>query len=633
MNLPTQPAQILVVDDVADNLRVLSNTLERQGYKVRCAKNGSVALKAVSKVVPDLILLDINMPGMNGYDVCVQLKQNPQTQTIPIIFISALSDTLDKVKAFEVGGLDYITKPFQIEEVLIRVKNQLDLKAAQAQVHLLNQQLEQRVQERTLELKIANQKLAGVNDKLQQEITERSKIEQQLIYDALYDNLTSLPNRTLLMERIDRALERSKRNQQHLFAVLFIDLNRFKTINDSLGHSIGDALLVAISQLLKKDLRGVDTVARLGGDEFVILLDSIGSVKDAIEVAARIQGKLKQPLSCGEHSIVSGASIGIALSSHRYNHSSEIIRDADIAMYRAKSQSKNSYEIFDEAMYVQNLKAVELERDLRLALDNQEFSLYYQPIISLPGNILSGFEALIRWHHPQQGLISPAEFIPLAEDTGLIVEIGDWVLRSACERLATWHRLYPSRPDVKSLKVNVNVASQQFKQPDFISKIDRILAETKLNPKCLRLEITERVLIDSSEVNTQQTLQDIKQRQIKLSIDDFGTGYSSLSYLSRLPIDNLKIDRSFIKNINSDRESLEIVKTIISLAHNLGMDAIAEGVETIEQAQRLKSLKCEFAQGYFYAKPLSVEAIELILQQQPGILPSGFKLQHSESPA
>jgi len=616
MNLSNQQYQnILIVDDIADNLRVLSNTLDREGYKIRCAKNGLTALKAASKVIPDLILLDISMPGMDGYEVCQRLKGNSETKDIPVIFLSALNDVLDKVKAFEVGGVDYITKPFQVEEVSIRVQNQLELQSAKAEVYRLNQKLEQRVKERTLQLKIVNQKLVATNHQLQQEIAERCKAEQQLIYDALYDPLTALPNRTLLMDRIERAIHRTQRNPNHLFAVLFIDLDRFKTINDSLGHLVGDRLLVAISQILQGDLRTVDTVARLGGDEFVILLDEIESIQDATKVAKRLQAKLKQPLNLEGHSIVSGASIGIALSSAKYNNSSEILRDADIAMYRAKEKGKSRYEIFDEAMYIQTLKAIELERDLRLALKNQEFELYYQPIFSLKDSVLKGFEALIRWNHPQHGSISPMEFIPLAEDTGSIVEIGDWVLQSACQHLATWQQHYSLRPDIASLKVNVNVACQQFQKPDFVSKLDRILVQTKLNPACLRLEITERVLIDS-EVTTQQTLTEIKKRQIELSIDDFGTGYSSLSYLSRLPINNLKIDRSFIKNINSDLESLEIVKTIVTLAHNLGMDAIAEGVETTAQAEQLRTLKCEYAQGYLFAKPMAVGQIESILKSE-----------------
>ena len=315
------------------------------------------------------------------------------------------------------------------------------------------------------------------------------------------------------------------------------------------------------------------------------------------------------PFNLAGQNIFTSASIGIALSASGYESSSEILRDADIAMYRAKARGKARYEIFDRDMYAQTLKAIELEHNLRLALEKQQFSLYYQPIISLEKHTLAGFEALIRWEHPNHGFISPVDFIPIAEDTGLIVAIGDWVLAQACQQLATWQQQYRSVAGIDSLKVSVNIACQQLQKPDFIDKLDRILAATNLNPSCLRLEITERVLVDS-EISTQKTLTAIRNKSIKLSIDDFGTGYSSLSYLQRMPIDNLKIDRSFVMNLSSDAESREIVKTIITLAHNLNMDAIAEGVETEEQLQQLQILGCEFAQGYLLAKPLNVQTIE-----------------------
>ena len=603
MNLyPRKTQNILIVDDITANLRILSNTLREQGYKIRCAKNGTTALQVVIKVIPDLILLDIKMPDMDGYEVCKKLKAAPQTKDIPVIFLSALDDVFEKVKAFEVGGVDYITKPFQIEEVLVRVKNHLALQSAKAEVYQLNQVLEQKVKERTIQLETINQKL-------QQEISDRQKAEQQLVHDALHDGLTGLPNRTLLMDRIDFALQHTQRKPGYLFALLFIDLDRFKVINDSLGHLIGDKLLMAIAKLLSECLRNVDTVARLGGDEFVILLDDIQDITDATQISDRLQAKLTLPFILENQTIVTSASIGIALSSTGYQNSSQILRDADIAMYRAKDQGKARYEVFDQSMYLQNLQNIELEHDLRLTLKKKELTLYYQPIISLENNILAGFEALIRWQHPQKGFISPVEFIPVAEDTGLILSIGNWVLTEACQQLARWQQQYAAMPEIANLKISVNVASQQLQEPGFIEKLDKLLLKTSLNPGCLRLEITERVLVDS-EQNTQNTLSEIKKRKIKLSIDDFGTGYSSLSYLRRLPIDNLKIDRSFVDSIYSDSESFEIVKTIITLAHTLGMDAIAEGVETVEQVEQLKALGCEYAQGYLFAKPLPAKAIQ-----------------------
>ena len=603
-------SNILIVDDIADNLRVLSNTLKEQGYKIRCAKNGATALKVAAKIIPDLILLDIKMPDLDGYTVCQKLKADPATKEIPVIFLSALDDVLDKVTAFEVGGVDYITKPFQVEEVLIRVKNQLALQAAKAEISQLNQQLEQKIRDRTAELKASNQKLVLANRQLQQEIKIRQKAEQQLVKDALYDGLTGLPNRSLLMDRIDRSLEQTKRNPNYLFAILFIDLDRFKSINDSQGHLVGDKLLIAVAKILAREIRDVDTLARLGGDEFVILLDNIHQLADATKVSNRINRLFQSPFKLGQQTIFTSASVGIALSSTGYKDSSQILRDADIAMYRAKDKGKARYEVFDRSMYLETLKTIELESDLRLAIEKNEFVLYYQPIISLKDGTLAGFEALIRWQHPTKGFISPIDFIPIAEDTGSIVEIGDWVLWQACQQLRHWQEKFAMIPNVDSWKISVNVASQQIQEPNFIDKIDRILAQTGLSSRCLRLEITERVLVDS-EQNTNQILAKIKERGIKLSIDDFGTGYSSLSYLRCFPIDNLKIDRSFVNSINSDAESLEIIKTIIALTHTLGMDAIAEGIETIEQLHQLKALGCEYAQGYLFSKPLAVEDLEL----------------------
>ena len=607
---------ILVVNNITDDLRVLSDILNQQGYKVRCAKDGATALTVAQKIIPDLILLNIKMPDMDGYTICQQLKANFATQNVPVIFITALDDIFDKVKAFEVGAVDYITKPFQVKEVLTRAKNQINFQSAKVeisqlnqQLRQLNQQLEQKIADRTTQLEISNQQLLVTNQELQRQIAVRQKAEQQLIKDALHDNLTQLPNRNLLMDRIERSLEQTRRNPNYLFAVLFLDLDRFKNINDSQGHLAGDKLLVAVAKMLSQQLREVDTLARLGGDEFVILLDNIHHLTDAIEVSDRINRCLRLPFTLERQTVFISTSIGIVLSSTGYDNGSQILRDADIAMYRAKAKGKARYEVFDRQMYLETLTTIKLESDLRLALDRNQFGLYYQPIISLNSGTLAGFEALIRWQHPEKGFISPADFIPIAEDTGLIVQIGDWVLKHACQQLCTWQQRFTSVANIDSLKININVASQQVQEPSFIQKLDQIIAETGLNPSCLRLEITEKVLVDSKN-NTHQIPAQIKRRGIKLSIDDFGTGYSSLSYLSRLPIDNLKIDSSFVENMNSNTESLELVKTIITLSQALKMDVIAEGIETREQRESLKSLGCQYAQGYLFSRPLSAEDVE-----------------------
>ena len=607
MKLPiaAQEISILVVDDVADNLAILSNTLSKQGYQVRCAKNGAIALRGASKIAPDLILLDIKMPGLDGYQVCQRLKANEETRDIPIIFLSALDDSLDKVKAFEAGAVDYISKPIQVKEVLIRVENQISLKLANAKIVELNQDLEQRVYQRTIELKNAVRKL-------RREIDERQRVQQQLVHDALHDSLTGLPNRALLLERIELTIAHAKQNPGYQYGLLFIDLDRFKVINDSLGHAVGDRLLISVSQVLQKCVRERDLVARLGGDEFVILLDDLASLEDATSVGERIQHQLRSPFELQGQSIFTSASIGIVYSSAEYDDASALMRDADIAMYRAKDRGKACYAVFDRVMYDRAIRLIELESSLRLALRKKEFIMCYQPIISLSNNTLAGFEALVRWQHPQRGFVSPTEFIPLAEDTGLIIDLGDWILGEACRQLQRWRLKFAAVPKVQTLKMSINLASQQLREASFTDKLERLLAVTGLDGNSLRLEITEGVLIEP-EGNIQTTLRQIKDLDIKLSIDDFGTGYSSLSYLRRFPIDNLKVDRSFIQQMNSDLENFEIVRLIITLAKTLGMDTISEGVETAQQLEHLKSLGCEYAQGYFFAKPLTPEAVESML--------------------
>ena len=618
--------KILIVDDNTDDLSFLAHVLSKEGYKTRCASSGAKALKLANLIIPHLILLDIKMPEFDGYQVCERLKTNPRTKDIPIIFISASDDVLDRIKAFEVGGADYCTKPLIIKEVLVRVKNYLAISLAKAQKERFERALEEKVTERTLELKLINQNLIATNKKLEQKILERQHSTQQLIHDALYDRLTGLPNRTLLLERIDRAIEKQKRNPDRLFAVLFIDLDRFKIINDSLGHLIGDKLLIAVAKLLSEDIRSVDTVARLGGDEFVVLLGDINSLKDATTVGDRLQAKFKKIFDIDDRSVFTSISVGIAISSVNYRSSSEILRDADTAMYRAKEKGKARYEVFDRQMHLQTLKTIELENDLRLALTNKEFYLCYQPIVALDNHSLLGFEALIRWQHPIQGSIPASEFIPLAENTGLILPIGDWVLAQTCRQLAGWQKEYALLPEVANLVISINVSSVQITEQNYVKKLDRILLETGINPSCLRLEITERMLQDPN-VNTQKTLLQIKQRNIKLSIDDFGTGYSSLSYLHRLPIDNLKIDRSLTNKIHGDRESQEIVNTIIILADTLKIKAIAEGVETKEQLQKLRALGCKFAQGHLFAKPLNVEAAKQMLEKNLAVKQQSLGIQ------
>jgi diguanylate cyclase (GGDEF)-like protein len=380
-------------------------------------------------------------------------------------------------------------------------------------------------------------------------------------------------------------------------------------INDSLGHNVGDLFLKAIGKLLQECLRSVDTVARIGGDEFTILIDDIKDVSEALIVADRILNRFLSPIIVQGEAIFSSASIGIVINTPVYANCVDLLRDADIAMYRAKSLGKGRYTLFDQEMYEQTLRLTQLESELHYALEHNEFELYYQPIVSLTTNRLTGFEALIRWKNPKRGFISPIEFIPLAEDTGLIVAVGDWVMKEACQQLQKWLAKFPEDPD---LKMSINLASHQIREADLLDKLDAILAETGIDGSAIRLEITESTLMDQGE-QTIAKLSQLRARNIQLSIDDFGQGYSSLSYLHRFPINILKIDQAFVNQMSDGGENIEIVRTITMLAHTLNMSVVAEGVETVEQMEILKQLGCEYGQGYLFSRPLTAEAAELII--------------------
>jgi diguanylate cyclase (GGDEF)-like protein/PAS domain S-box-containing protein len=446
----------------------------------------------------------------------------------------------------------------------------------------------------------------------QTDITTWKQAEEKLVYEALHDTLTGLPNRIFLMERLRQALQLAKRHSDYLFAVLFIDLDRFKVINDSLGHMIGDQLLITISLRIANCLRPSDTIARLGGDEFVILLADVKDRDSATRIADRLQEELLLPFNLAGHEVFSAASIGIAFSSVGYDRPEDLLRDADIAMYRAKAHGRARYAIFQPGMHSKAVALLQIETDLRRAIERHELRLHYQPIISLRTRQVTGFEALIRWAHPQRGMISPAEFVPVAEETGLITPMGWWVLQESCRQMQQWHEQFPiSQP----LIVNVNLSSKQF-SPYLVDQISQILEETKLPPQYLKLEITESILMENAE-SAVSTLSQLKKLGTLLAIDDFGTGYSSLNYLHRFPIDTLKIDRSFISKVDADGEQLAIARTIITLAWNLGMEVVAEGVETMKQLAQLRSLQCDYAQGFLFSLPLDVQSVEHLMASQP----------------
>ena len=433
-------------------------------------------------------------------------------------------------------------------------------------------------------------------------------IARDITEDKVVDVLTGLPNRILFIDRLERLIEHSKRREDYTFAVLLLDIDGLKNLNSSLGHTAGDQLIIAMAQRLKGCLHFRDTVARVRGDEFAILLDDIKDAGNAVHVVNRIHKELKRPFNLAGYEVFITVSIGIIHSSLPCDRSEEFMRDVELAMYRAKARGNGFHEIFDPSMHTQAVARLQLETDLRRAIERHEFRLHYQPIVSLETNRITGFEALVRWEHPARGMIHPGEFIPVAEETGLIFPIGEWVLREACRQMRQWQTQFPDHP---CLTISVNLSSKQFMQSDFVEQINQILQETELNARSLKLEITESVIMEMTESVSTMTAQ-LKAMNIQLQMDDFGIGYSSLSSLHHLPIDVLKIDKSFVSRM-AEESSSKIVQTIVALAHSLGLDVTAEGIETAEQLEQLKGFACEMGQGYYFSKPLDVYAADALI--------------------
>lgn len=454
----------------------------------------------------------------------------------------------------------------------------------------------------------------------QTDITMRKEAEERLFFDASHDVLTGLPNRGLFLERLSAAIQLTKRNSEIMFAVLFLDLDRFKVINDSLGHAAGDELLIEASKRLKICVRDHDVVARMGGDEFAVLLERIESDKDSVHVAERIQNELTAPFMLSEGEVFTSVSIGIALSTQGYENAESLLRDSDAAMYRAKSLGKARFAMFDSKLHEQALRRLQIENDLRRAIEHHELEMYYQPIVSVRKKTTTGFEALIRWNHPEKGLVPPGEFIAIAEETGLIVPMGWWILEESCRQLAEWLN-DSAMPD--DLTVNVNISGKQILHGDFVQRLKETLLVTGIHGSSLRLELTETVIIESP-VEVAESMSALRALDVQLCIDDFGTGYSSLSYLHQFPFDVLKIDRSFVATMASDPESLGIVQAIIALGKNLGLGVVGEGVETEEEFELLRKLKCDSVQGYLFARPMPAG-------QVPEFLAKGFEVGSSSA--
>jgi diguanylate cyclase (GGDEF)-like protein len=456
---------------------------------------------------------------------------------------------------------------------------------------------------------------------LRRALSDRESVERQLRHDSRHDPLTRLPNRAFFMERLSHAVQRAKRRRGSLFAVLFLDLDNFKVVNDSVGHHAGDELLVEVAQRLQRCTRGSDMVARLGGDEFALLLESVDDAAEAGHVAQRVQEALAAPVNLSGYEVFTSVSIGVALSSSANELPEYLLRSADMAMYRAKRGGRARFELFNRAMHADALNRLQIETDLRRAVERGEFRLTYQPVVCLTSGRVAGVEALVRWDHPERGTVSPNDFIPIAEETGLILPLGRWVLDEACRQLQAWHRSLgtTAAPDAEdgsdALTVGVNLSVKQFSQPDLVQQVERALEAASLDARCLNLEITESVVMEKTEAAT-YALAELKRLGVQVHMDDFGTGYSSLGYLHRLPIDAIKIDRSFVGQMDSDNRTRQLVQTIITLARNLGIKTIAEGVTSEAQLRALRELDCTYAQGYLFSEPLDPAALEALLRER-----------------
>ena len=461
-----------------------------------------------------------------------------------------------------------------------------------------------------------NTQLSKTNNELQVEIGKRDKVEEQLFYDNLHDELTGLANRTLFKDRLDQMIAYARRYAIYSCAILFIDLDRFKVINDSLGHLIGDQILILVARRLSECLRSGDTVARFGGDEFVVLLNKTDDTSDVLIAVNKIIEALHAPFEVEGRDLYITASIGIVPNLTGYTNAEEILRDADIAMYAAKSLGKDRFEIFDVDMRVQANSRLLVENDIRRGLENQEFQLYYQPILDLKSNQVVGFEALIRWLHNERGLLLPEEFLDIAEESGLILPIGEWVLKMACTQLKTWQEKYPN---LQELTVSVNISSKHFSQPNFDQQVLVALHASGLKADTLKLEITEKVLINNYNA-ARKVFSVLQELGVQIQLDDFGTGYSAMGYLQHFPINTIKIDRSFIHEMDKDYKSSELVRAIVAMAHALGISVIAEGIETHNELHELKGLFCDYGQGFLISRPMDpVSAGKVLAQMGAGI--------------
>jgi diguanylate cyclase (GGDEF)-like protein len=581
--MPNKP-ELLIVDDSAVNRSILRQRLSC-AFQITEADRGLRALELLCQRRFDLVLLDIIMPDLSGMEVVRRLRQHHSAISLPVIMVTAKTEGIDIAEALTAGANDYITKPVDLVVAAARINTQIELKRAREQIQHANTLLEQRVARRTCEL-------VRANEQLKREMAERERSQAEVYYLAHYDPLTGLANRVLLLQRVREDLARIRRSKEAI-AVLFVELDGFKTVHDTLGLSIGDKLLKNIASRLKENVREIDKVARTGGDEFAIIQAFEQQPASAAGLARRLIEVISRPCVIDGHELVVGASIGIAVESSGEADPEHLIKNASLAMCRAKADGRGSFRFFEPEMDARAQARCSMEAALRNALSEKEFELYYQPLIDLEANRLIGLEALIRWQHPERGTILPSEFIPLAEEIGLMVPLGEWVMQQACADAANWP---------EDIYVAVNLSPMQFKCGKLLTTVSTALDASGLAPHRLELEITESVILEKTEHNV-AVLNALRCLGVRIAMDDFGTGYSSLSYLRSFPFDKIKIDQSFVHDLSNESDTRAIVRAIVELGHSLGIAITAEGIETDEQLQCLKQEGCMQAQGYLFSPP------------------------------
>ena len=594
--------RLLIVDDISDNRTILTRRFQRRGFDVVEAECGLTAIELIDKESFDLVLLDVMMPGMDGIETLKRIRSQNSASELPVIMVTAKSESTNIVDALELGANDYVTKPVDFAVALARVNTQISRKRAVERVALANEELrkvnedlERRVEERT-------SRLIDANQRLKVEIADREESQARSQYLAYHDTLTGLGNRLLFKEQLEEALK-DVSVASHPLAVLFLDLDGFKAVNDTLGHSIGDLLLKSVATKLRDILPRTDRIARLGGDEFAILQISAAQPGSSIALAKKIIEVVGQPNSIDGHDVTVGASVGIAVARPGDINTENFLKSADLAMYSAKSDGRGTYRMFDPEMDAIVQARRLLERDMRTALAQDGFRLFYQPLVNLQTKKVTAFEALMRWQHPERGMVPPSDFIPVAEEMGLIVQLGEWALRQACAEATEW-------PD--GVCVSVNLSPLQFSKGNLVSSVMSALASAGLPASRLELEITESVLLEKSERNI-TILNQLRDLGVRISMDDFGTGYSSIGYLRSFPFDKIKIDQSFVRDLLVDEGSLAIVRAIAGLGVSFGMITTAEGVETEEQMRCLNLEGCIEVQGYLYSRPVPADEIAGVL--------------------